>query len=339
MRVQGSRSRGFSWWPVRSPASGTELPGSRRRRSRALLALGLAALTLAGTPLPPAAAEPFGPAEALTTSVVTRLTLDADGVGWLTVHPRFYSTAYTGFDVSIPAGDGAWSGPAHVPVPELGTGCVRDPGPDLHYRCGRTRTEDPPERMPVGGYQVSFRVRHTRSTVGLHGRSSVYAVAGHNDDWSQEYIGNRNEDTFPVHRSGHRSTAEVRMVPVDWLDSSHNLAEVVASVTVVPGESVTALDLDLGRYQWRGTASNAARHGIQCFVRRVAVPSLHCKPAPGRSAFPAGQFQLVLDLDYSTTLTSPYFHWSSDSRSAVAMTVDGRSTTVDDFYWVNRVLY
>ena len=43
----------------------------------------------------------------MTTSVVTRLTDFDDDVGWLTIQPRFHSTAYRGFDVFIPAGSGA----------------------------------------------------------------------------------------------------------------------------------------------------------------------------------------------------------------------------------------
>lgn len=309
-----------------------------------LLGLAAVAVALAGSPLPAAHAFPEGPSEAVTTSVVTRLTLDADGVGWLTVHPRFSTTLYVGFDVSIPAGDGAWTGPARVPVPELGTVCVLDPGPDLHYRCGQTRTEDPPEQLPVGGYQVSFRVRHSGSTAGLRGTSSVYAVTSYSDDYLTEYIGRRNEDMFPVYRSPHyRSSAEVRMVPVDWPGwpaSSRNVAELGTSVTVVPGERVTALDLDLGGIQWRATGSNAARHGIQCFVRRVAVPALHCKPAPGRDGFPVGRFQLVVDLSYGGVPPIHIPDWRSDPRSSVALTVDGGpSAVIDDFYWANRELY
>jgi hypothetical protein len=313
--------------------------GQRRRAagvaSRAVVGLAAAVAASTGALASPASADPNGPDEAVSSSVVTRLTLDDSGVGWLTVHPRFASAGYRGFDVFVPAGNGAWSGTARIPVPELGVDCVRDPGPDLHYRCGQTRGDEPAQQMPIGGYQVLFRVSHSGSVAGLRGTSSVYSLVDRGGDGSPDGVGPRNQDTFPVYGPGHfRSTAEVRMVPVSSSDLPEVEAPLSATVTVVPGEKVTAVELGLGSAAWSVTGSNAGRYGLQCSVRRVGTATLHCKPAPGQEAFPAGRFQLAFALRASGPTTPP-----TGGTSTVALGLEGDAPVdVDDFYWASRSL-
>ena len=82
-------------------------------------------------------------------------------------------------------------------------------------------------------------------------------------------------------------------MPVTASDAEHIMGKTGATVTVVPAETVAALNFDIGHIQWHIPGSNANLHGIECFVRRLAAPPLHCRPSSLRhaaitNALPAG---------------------------------------------------
>lgn len=289
-----------------------------------------AAVTLAATAVP-AHADPYGPDEATSVSVVTRLTLD-HGTGFLVVQPRLRSGGYTGFEVQVPAGDGVWSAAPVVSVPELAIVCREDAGHDLHYRCGQTQGAFTGSYLPIGGYQISFRVAHSGDPEGLTGTSSLDAIVARGDDFT-EYVGPLRPDVFPVHTTPHtRSTAEVGVAPLTSSPgSSQPGATVATTLTVVPGETATALDVTLPRTRWRITGSNAARLGLQCFVRTDG-PSLHCRPAVGRASFPAGRYGLTVNLTYEPRDDDRDPAYAANS--ILTLTVDGDpEASYDDFPW------
>jgi len=266
-----------------------------RRTAVGVLAVSTLGAALLGAA--PASADSGGPA-ATTSVVVTRLSV-ADGQGWLTLQARLGDHDSTGFEVEIPAGDGSWSGRAEVYVADLDAHCRLQAGPDLHYVCAPT---DPAARLPGGGYQVTIPVTRTGDVTGLTGSTWVDAPTGDGE------TGSYSSDTFPVYDDLHpRSTAEVRTAPVTPdPDSQGGAATVAVTTTVVPKDSVSALDVALPPGGWRITGSNTRTHDVRCSLLAAgtatgtATPSVHCVPmAAAGGAFPAGRYQLVLRLVFT----------------------------------------
>lgn len=271
-------------------------PAPRPRRAARLTGLSTAlAATLLLLQAGASHADPGG-TDLATSSVVSRLSI-VDGKGWLTVQPRIGTGSVTGFEVVVPAAGGSWSGPADIAVPELAIHCRLGPGPDLHYSCGTTAmTGDRITVLPRGGYQVTLPVTRTGSLdalTGLPGQTWMKAVNADGELSSYGF------DTFPVFDGRHyRSSAEVRTAP-SVADPASTTGGVVAilpiTMTIVPGEVITALDVPLPSASMRIVGTNAVGYGIACAVRATADLSvLHCAGPSG--AFPAGRYQLVVNL-------------------------------------------
>ena len=327
-----------------------------RRALAALSAAACAAVLAAG----PANAGASGP-DAVTSVVVTRLSImtvgfGQDGVshgrGWLTLHPRIGTKPSAGFEVFIPAGDGEWSGPPLVNVAEMGISCRRVSGtqdvdtirPDLHYVCGNrtsddedpTRTEEgywPPIVLPSGGYQVSIPVTRTGSVDGLTGLAWMNAAD------SDGMVRSFSPDTFPL-QPQYRSTAEVRTAPlVPDPDGAGGQAKLSLTTTIVPRESITALDVSLPDYEWRIIGSNAAAHDVRCAVLSGPdSPTLHCQPtAAANGSLPVGRYHLALTLGFQPAPQRPPTCSITEqdcNRAHVSLTAAGRSSEVaDTFYW------
>lgn len=286
-------------------------PASVRRALVATLSMTACAVLLGASasadPAPPVTPDPGN------SAVVSRLSI-SDGKGWLTLHLR-NSTA-TGFEVRVPAGDGSWSGKADVYLPEEDAHCQLQAGPDLHYVCS------PGEYgFPNGGFAVSIPVTRTGSVAGLTG-----------DAWAVEAGGQGYQDTFPVLDGSHyRSTAEVRAVPVvrDQAETAGR-ANLSITTTVVPRDTITALDVTLPPGHWRIMGTNAPHHGTRCAVvgSGTDAPTVHCRPAaPAGDAFAPGRFNLVLILGLDGRPEQTY--------SEVSLTASGLSPeAVDTFPWV-----
>lgn len=276
----------------------------------AALSLAASAVVLAATP---ASADPtVATLDPGDTLVVSRLSI-TDGKGWLTLHARNVSA--TGYEVRVPAGDGSWSGKADVYLPEQDAHCTLQPGLDLDYVCRPSPGET---QFPNGGYAVSIPVTRIGSVEGLTG--TAWAV----DDTSVGY-----EDTFPVLDGSHyRSTAEVRIAPVTRdADPAYGRATVAVTTTIVPRESITALDVTpptvTGDYRIIG--SNIAGHGVRCSPRWNGSPMIHCFPSDASaSGLPAGRYNLVL--------TIGFLGEQADSYAQVSLTASGLEREVADTF-------
>lgn len=271
-------------------------------------------------------ADPVGP-DLATSSVVSRLSI-VGGKGWVTVQPRIGSGSVTGFEVVVPAAGGTWGGAADIAVPELGIHCRLGPGPDLRYSCGTTTTTDVrPTLLPRGGYQVTLPVTRTGSLTGLTGLPGRTWMAALNGSGEVDSYG---LDTFPVIDGSHyRSSAEVRGAPSSADPASSTggiLAILPLTVTVVPGEVITALDVPLPSASMRIAGTNGAGLGIACVVRATPAPSvLHC--TAGSGGFPAGRYQLVVNLRADGPTSGP---------GTVALTAAGGASEVQDsFAWTS----
>lgn len=264
----------------------------------------------------------------------------------------------------IPCTGCAWGGPPVVHVPEMGIDCRRVPGsytydggpwPDLHYVCGARNQEDedpvwpccglparsvlrdgdpPPARLPSGSYQISIPVTRTGPVDDLTGYAWINAV--------DEPYGVRAwaPDTFPVLDGSHyRSTAEVRAaVLVPDPDAAADRVKLSLTTTIVPGESVTALDVSLPDYGWRILGSNAAAHDAGCGIRPGPdSPVLHCQPAAATGRLPAGRFQLAFVLGTTRRPAPPCYAEPRDPTcwsSRVSLTAQGLPPQVQDtFRW------
>jgi hypothetical protein len=275
------------------------------------IVLAAAPATAAGTSVGPTPAAP----DSTTSVVVTRLSI-SDGRGWLTLHAR--SNAAVGFEVRIPAGNGSWSGKEDVYMPEQDAHCHLQAGPDLDYLCTPSAGES---QFPDGSFAVSIPVQRTGDVAGLTGRAWAFAGT------SRGY-----EDTFPVLDGTHyRSTAEVRRAPLTR-DAGEGRASVAVTTTVVPKETITALDVTLPPGRWRIVGSNVANHGVRCSVNGSGTTSasLHCRPVDASaSGLPVGRYQLVLTLGFCGD--------PEDEYSEVSLTAAGLDPEVQDtFAWVQR---
>jgi hypothetical protein len=303
-------------------------PAPIRRALAVALATTAWAVVVAGTP---ASADPTVVAhDPSNSAVVTRLSI-SDGRGWLTLHAR--STDAVGLEVRVPAGNGSWSGKEDVYMPEQDAHCHLQSGPDLHYLCSPSPGET---QFPSGGFAVSIPVTRTGGVEGLTG--TVWAFGATSVGY---------DDTFPVLDGTHyRSTAEVRAAPLtrDEEESevgaaskrdeeeSEGRATVSMTTTIVPKEAITTLDVALPEGKWRIVGSNVANHGVRCRVLGSETDSatLHCRPADASaSGFPAGRYQLVLDLEFCGD--------PEDQFSDVSLTQSGRLPEVQDtFAWIER---
>lgn len=267
--------------------------------------------------------------------MVTRLTM-RNGRGWATAQVRIRPGEVTGFRVGLylPVATRSWGGADRVAVPALGIDCVLqksygtfDMG--LDYLCGNGyMAPSGTPTLPAGRYQVTLPFTGDAIQVGMFGRSNVYTYveeAGGISDYSR--------DTFEVIDGDHfQSTAEVRNAPVTpdpVPDPRTGTETVVTSLDIVAGEQVTGVDVTLARDTWRLVGTNAAVHGLQCFVRRLG-PILHCRAAPGRpAAFSEGRYTLVANLHYVDPDGSRDPTWMT---SVVSMSVDGQPPEeVDQF--------
>ncbi len=271
-----------------------------RLAPRVLVAVALAMIGPLLT-VTPARADPY--TDNVSSAMVTRLTV-ADGRGWLTLQTRIWGTSIAGFEVAIPAAGGSWSGPDDIEVPELGTRCLRGPGPDLRYRCGVTDfvwPENPiPHSLPQGSFEVTLPVTRTGNLAGLSGLVGRAWV----DVYWAEGVWAFGQDTFPVLDASHwLSTAEVRRAAVTYADPSQLAGRVTLPVTltVVPGERVTALDVPLARPgTWSLESTDAATHGVLCVVRRTTGGGqiLQCTARTG-SGLPAGRYPISARLRFT----------------------------------------
>ena len=282
-----------------------------RRALAAALSVTASAVVLAA----PASANPAMAPDPANSVVVSRLSI-SDGKGWLTLHAR--NNTAIGYEVRIPAGNGSWSGKADVYMPEQDAHCRLQSGPDLHYICR------PGEYgFPSGNYAVSIPVTRTGSVEGLTGRAWAFA------DTSAWY-----EDTFPVLDGSHyRSTTEVRNAPFTRdAGEAEGRASLSVTTTVVPGESIEAVDVTIPAGSWRLIGSNAGNHGVRCNVLDPGTgsPTLHCRPdAAPASGLTAGRYHLVLTLGFRGEPKRQY--------SEVSLAAAGHSPEVQDtFAWVNR---
>jgi hypothetical protein len=349
-------------------------PFSRPRDRRALAALAAlsAAACSAVLGVGPASAAASGPDD-LTSVVVTRLSITG-GRGWLVLQPRIGLRPSVGFEVFVRAGGPlgqtpcpgcTWGGPPVVHVPEMGIDCRRVPGsytwdggpwPDLHYVCGARNEEDedpvwpccgmtgrsvhrdgdpPPAELPSGGYQISIPVTRTGPVDGLTGYAWMNAV-----DETYPTVRSYSPDTFPVLDGSHyRSTAEVRAaVLVPDPDGSADRTKLSLTTTIVPGESITAVDVSLPDYGWRIIGSNAATHQVRCgVVPGPDSPVLHCQPAAADGSLPAGRYPLALTLGTTRRPAPPCYAEPTSPTcwaSRVSLTAAGVSPQVQDtFRW------
>ena len=286
-------------------------PAPVRRALAAALSVTACAVVLV---VAPATAEPTDMApDPGNSAVVSRLSI-ANGKGWLTLHMR--SRTALGYEVRVPAGDGSWSGKPDVYMPEQDAHCRLQAGAELHYIC------TPGEYgFPNGGFAVSIPVTRTGDVAGLTGTAWAFA------DGAVGY-----DDTFAVLDGSHyRSTAEVRNAPTTQESGSvEGRATLSVTTTIVPGESITALDVTPPTVDgtWRIIGSNIANHGVRCTPRWNAMAILHCTPsAASASGLPAGRYQLVFDLGLHGVQKVQY--------SEVSLTAAGLSPEVQDtFAWV-----
>ena len=300
----------------------------RRRILRPLVMLLPIVAVFAG--MTEAHADPYFP-DPHTSVVVTRLTI-SHGNGWLVLQPRIGHDTAIGFQVSIPAGAGSWSGPAVVPVPELGISCVRKAEPDLDYLCGSdgTDSDSPPFLLPSGGYQISIPLSRTGSITGLTGATSFWQV-------------NRSEgpaaypsDSFPVVDATHfLSTAEVR----NFYTSSQqtlfgdDIGDLPVTMTVVPGEQVHAVDIRLPPGDW-GLLDYDFHPRIHCQLEGDrATPTIHCASLRPTINYLPGRYPYVFRLELPATEDD-----SAGRPGFVALTVNADPTTVQDtFGWFSAV--
>lgn len=307
-----------------------------RRSFRAALLL-LAVLAVFGS-VTAAAADPFFP-DPRTSVVVTRLTV-TDGKGWLVLQPRIGQDTTIGFEVSIPAGTGSWSGSPHVLAPELGIACVRKPGPDLHYLCGSDGTDpergaDPeqdPATLPSGGYQISIPVTRSGPATGLTRATTFWEV---NPSYGAVSYAS---DTFPVVDAAHvRSNAEVRSLHTGSQPSfpGYDVGDIAVTMTVVPGERVHALDLQLPPADWRVVAYQL-RSRVTCTLSEAEdAPLIHCAASNPGVDFPAGRYPFVVKVAVPAAEDD-----SAGQDAAVALTVNGNAPAVQDtFGWVSPFSY
>ena len=302
----------------------------RRSLRAALVLLATGALFAAGTTA--AHADPFFP-DPKTSVTVSRLTV-TDGKGWLVLQPRIGHDQTIGFEVSIPAGDGSWSGPASIPVYDMGISCVRQAGPGLDYLCGSNGFdwENPPPLLPSGGYQITIPLTRTGSITGLTGRTDIWEENPFDGPYSFY------SDSFPVVDGTHfRSTAEVRglltNLPVNG--SAYDLGDIAVTLTAVPGERVHAIDVQLPPADW-GIVAWQQNSWITCRLSGgPAAPLIHCASINSNVDFPAGRYPFVVKVRIPSSEDD-----SSGQDATVALTVNGAAPLIQDtFQWTSPFPY
>lgn len=301
-----------------------------RRLLRAALVLLAAGSVFAG--MTAAYADPFFP-DPKTSVMVTRLTV-TDGKGWLVLQPRIGHDTAIGFGVRIPAGAGSWTGPAAIAVYDMGIRCVRLAGPDLNYQCGSDGADgqDPPPLLPSGGYQITIPVTRTGAVTGLTGATNFWEVSPYDGPVSY------NSDTFPVVDGTHfRSTAEVRNFYTGLLPSSlhRDRGDIAVTMTVVPGERVHAVDIQLPPADWRLLAYQL-HPLVDCQLTGApTAPLIHCAPITAGRDFPAGRYPFVIKVDLPEDED-----FSLGQPGTVALGVNGADPVIGDtFGWYNALIY
>lgn len=301
----------------------------QRRILRAVLAV----LPIAGVFVgaSPAHADPFFP-DPQTSVVVTRLTVAA-GRGWLVLQPRIGHDTAIGFEVTIPAGAGSWSGPATIPLLDMGISCVRRAGPDLDYLCGSDDAwADPsPALLPSGGYQVSIPVTRTGPVTGLIGATKYWEINPY--EGAVSYA----SDTFPVVDPTHFfSTAEVRNFYTDVSSPYYkkDRGDIAATMTVVPGEYVHEIDFRLPPADWRLDAWSP-RSNVECDLTGApAAPLIQCVYS-WQQSFPTGRYPFVVRVEVPTDED-----FSAGQQASVALPVNGAAPEVQDtFGWFTTIHY
>ncbi len=294
-------------------------------------AVGLLAIAGVLAPTSPARADPFFPDPA-TSVVVTRLSVSA-GRAWLVLQPRIGRDTAIGFEVTIPAGNGVWSGPSSIPVPDMGIRCVPKAGPDLDYLCGSDDAwADPlPPLLPGGGYQISIPVTRAGPVDGLTGSTKYWEVNPY------EGAASYASDTFPVVGSGHfLSTAEVRNFYTDVGSRYYqrDRGDIAATMTIVPGEHVHEIDFRLPAADWRLLAWSP-RPYVSCrLTGGPAAALISCVYAWQRD-FPAGRYPFVVKVDLPAAED-----FSGGQLATVALAVDGAAPELQDsFGWFTTVHY
>ena len=235
--------------------------------------------------------------------------------------------------MTIPAGDGAWSGSPSIAVPDLGISCVRQAGPDLHYLCGSKDAYSDPQPLPLpsGGYQISIPVTRTGPVAGLAGATSFWEI---NPSYgSVSYA----SDTFPVVDGTHfRSTGEVRSLytGIGGSVSGRDQGDIAVTMTVVPGERVHAVDLQLPPADWQLLAWQLGPQ-ISCrLAGGPAAPVIHCAAATNRY-FPLGRYPFVVKVG-----VPPAEDTSSGQDATVALAVNGADPVIQDtFGWYTAFSY
>ncbi len=301
-----------------------------RRLVRAALVL-LSTTAVFGA-LVPAHADPFFP-DPKTSVTVSRLTV-TDGKGWLVLQPRIGQDQTIGFEVGIPAGDGAWSGPSRVAVLDMGISCVRQAGPGLDYLCGSSGFdwENPPPILASGGYQITIPVTRTGPITGLTGRTSIWEENPFDGPYSFY------SDSFPVVDGTHfRSTGEVRglltALPVNG--SAFDLGDIAVTLTAVPGERVHAIDIQLPPADWGIVAWQLNAYYTCRLSGGPAAPLIHCASIHANVDFPSGRYPFVVKVRIPAAEDT-----SSGQDATVALTVNGAAPLVQDtFQWTSPFPY
>ncbi len=273
-----------------------------RRRRNLIAALIAAAAIGTGTLLAgsPASADPTY-LDPKSSVMVTQLGMSSD-TGFLTIQAHIGADHMFGFEVVIPAGSGTWALPGAQFVSALGVRCFGVPGANFDYVCGAdTHETGDRSELPQGNYQITVRAKYSGpATTGLWGTTYAYKTDAYGEPFGSSY------DTFPVvNAASHfRSTAEVANYhPSDLY--GQGLGELAISATIVPGESVMAIDTTLpttpgAHYKLWNIKYNP---GLTCAViHATGADTFHCTSLNAGHAIPPSRFTVVLQTGFTGAL-------------------------------------